>query len=387
MQRAADTLRESQRLVVKIGSSLLVDSDSGLRQQWLDSLMDDLAALHNRGCEILLVSSGAIALGRKVLSLPSRPLRLDENQAAASVGQIELARSFSESLHRHNLVASQILLTLNDTEGGSSRRTYLNARDTIHRLLSLRAVPVINENDTIATSEIRYGDNDRLAARVATMMGADLLVLLSDIEGLYSSPPDENPQAEFIECVDRITPAVESMAGCAGSELSRGGMVTKIEAGKITTSSGTSMIITSGKSLNPLKCLESGCRATLFLPHSTASAKKKWIAGQLETSGSITIDKGAVRALHSGKSLLPAGVTKVEGRFSRGDTVAIMDESGIIIARGLIGYDCDDAQLIAGKHSDDLSSILGYEGRATMIHRDNMALSDSTTKESKDNVG
>ena len=381
-QISKDILSDSSRIVVKIGSSLLVDSALGLKQEWLDSLVDDLSTFHARGCEVLLVSSGAIALGRKVLNMPDRPLRLDENQAAASVGQIELSRSFSQSLRRHNLVASQILLTLSDTEGRESRRTYLNARDTIARLLKLGSVPVINENDTIATSEIRYGDNDRLAARVATMMGADLLVLLSDIDGLYSAPPSVNADAKFIDCVESITPEIEQMAGKEGSELSRGGMVTKIEAAKITTRSGTSMIITSGKELNPLSNLLSGCRSTLFLSGEGSSSRKKWIAGQLETSGSITIDSGALKALNSGKSLLPAGVIKVEGNFSRGDTIAILDESGIIVARGLIGYDSTDAKLILGKRSDEMLSILGYEGRATMVHRDNMALSG--LKESND---
>lgn len=369
-----DILQQSKQIVVKVGSSLLVDTESGLRQEWLDSLIDDIAKLHKRNCQVLLVSSGAIALGRKVLNMPNRPLRLDENQAAASVGQIELARSFSQSLRRHNIIASQILLTLNDTEGVSSRRTYLNARDTITHLLKLGSVPVINENDTIATSEIRYGDNDRLAARVATMMGSNLLVLLSDIDGLYSVPPEEDKNAKFIDCVDNITSEIESMAGATGSELSRGGMKTKIEAGKIVTSAGTAMIITSGKTMNPLSALEQSCKSTLFLPHSRSGARKKWIAGQLELSGSLVVDDGAVRALHSGKSLLPAGVKSVDGEFSRGDMVAIHDESGNIIARGLVGYDSAEAKKIIGKRSEDMAELLGYEGRATMIHRDNMAV-------------
>lgn len=377
---AKEILQQANRIVVKVGSSLLVDEKTGLRKQWLDSLIDDIASLHKKNCEILIVSSGAIVLGKKILTLPNRPLRLDESQAAASVGQIELAHHFTKNLQRHNLIAAQILLTLNDTEGSASRRTYLNARDTISHLLKLKAVPVINENDTIATSEIRYGDNDRLAARVATMMAADLLILLSDIDGLYTKPPYENKNARLIDYVDKITPEIESMAGEKGSQLSRGGMKTKIQAAKITTSVGTNMIITSGKNLNPLQCLAKNCRCTLFVSREIKAARKKWIAGQLEINGKITIDDGAAKALLAGKSLLPAGVIKISGQFSRGDTVAILNKTGDIIARGLSGYDEEQAQKIIGKQSNDMVKLLGYEGRGVLIHRDNMVLENDNVK-------
>ncbi|MFD0916539.1 glutamate 5-kinase [Pseudahrensia aquimaris] len=368
-------LTKAKRIVIKIGSALLVDRESGVKQDWLNALADDIAALTKRGKQVLLVSSGAIALGRNVLKFPRRPLKLDESQAAAAVGQIALGKAWADALGARDIVAGQILLTLNDTEGQASRRSYLNARDTIERLLKLGAVPVVNENDTVATSEIRYGDNDRLAARVATMMDADLLILLSDIDGLYTAPPNENADAEFIPQVDAITPEIEAMAGSAGSELSRGGMVTKIEAGKIATRAGTAMVITSGTRMNPIAALEAGERATWFdAAPAHGTARKNWIAGQLEPSGTITIDDGAAKALTNGKSLLPAGVRTVDGTFDRGDAVAIQSLSGTILGHGLIAYDCDEARLIAGKRSEDLAALLGYEGRSTMIHRDDMAL-------------
>ena len=277
-----------------------------------------------------------------------------------------------------NLVPGQILLTLNDTEGRASRRSYLNARDTIERLLSFGAVPVINENDTIATSEIRYGDNDRLAARVATMLGADLLVLLSDIDGLYTAPPGSSDTAEFIAEVDSITPDIEAMAGSAGSELSRGGMVTKIEAGKIATRAGTAMIIASGKRDHPIAAISSGERHTYFKARSIkAGARKAWIAGQLEAGGSIIVDDGAAKALKRGKSLLPAGVTAVSGTFSRGDAIAIRSLDNQLLGHGLIAYDCVEADLIKGAQSDELQSLLGYAGRPALVHRDDMALVDT----------
>ncbi len=374
-------LNEARRIVIKVGSSLLVDPSTGVRQQWLDALAEDIRNLTTRGAQVLLVSSGAIAFGRNVLNLPKRSLKLDENQAAAAVGQIALGRAWSEALGSHGLVAGQILLTLNDTEGQAGRRSYLNARDTIERLLSLKAVPVINENDTIATSEIRYGDNDRLAARVATMMGADLLILLSDVDGLYTAPPANDPSATLVETIDEITPDIEAMAGSAGSELSRGGMVTKIEAGKIATRAGTAMVITSGKTNHPIAALGAGEPATWFNTRPVQGrARKNWIAGQLETSGFITIDDGAANALSRGKSLLPAGVTHVGGVFSRGDAVAIQNAAGDVLGQGLIAYDSDEARLIAGRKSEDMADLLGYEGRATMIHRDDMALSPSRVK-------
>ena len=364
-----------RRIVIKIGSALLVDPSTGVRTDWLNALAEDIAQLRKSGAQVLLVSSGAIALGRNVLELPKRALKLDENQAAAAVGQIELGRSWSEALGRHDLIAGQILLTLNDTEGQAGRRSYLNARDTIEKLLSLNAVPVINENDTVATSEIRYGDNDRLAARVATMAGADLLVLLSDIDGLYTAPPNDDPNAKLVEHVEKITPEIESMAGAAGSELSRGGMVTKIEAAKIATRAGTAMVITSGKRNNPIAALRSGEKATWFAASaSSENARKTWIAGQLETAGSIIVDDGAHKALQKGKSLLPAGVVKVVGSFDRGDAVSILDVKGQLLGRGLIAYDASEATIIAGRKSDELAEVLGYEGRSTMIHRDDMAL-------------
>ncbi|MGI9365649.1 MAG: glutamate 5-kinase [Rhizobiaceae bacterium] len=364
-----------KRIVVKVGSSLLVDPDNGVKQDWLDSLVADVAHLHRNGSQVLLVSSGAIALGRNVLKLPKRPLKLDESQAAAAVGQIELGRAWSQSLSGHGLVTGQILLTLNDTEGRAGRRTYLNARDTIERLLSFGAVPVVNENDTIATSEIRYGDNDRLASRVATMLGADLLVLLSDIDGLYTAPPSTDQTAEFIESVDSITPQIEAMAGSAGSELSRGGMVTKIEAGKIATRAGTSMIIASGKRDNPITAIAQGARHTYFGARTIKSgARKAWISGQLDTSGTIVVDNGACGALQRGKSLLPAGVVEISGSFSRGDTVTILDQSGEVLGQGLVAYDCIEAEKIKGARSDALEGLLGYPGRPALVHRDDLVV-------------
>ena len=360
-----------RRIVVKIGSSLLVD-DRGLMTDWLDSLAADLAALAAGRRDLLVVSSGAIALGRRVLDLPRGPLRLEESQAAAAVGQIALARAWSETLQRHGFTAGQILLTLGDTE---ERRRYLNARSTIATLLKLGAIPVINENDTVATSEIRYGDNDRLAARVATMMGADLLVLLSDIDGLYTAPPAINPAAEFLPLVERITPQIEAMAGAAGSELSRGGMQTKVEAAKIATAAGTAMVIASGRKPHPLKAIAEGVRCTWFGAETNpVTARKTWISGRLETRGAVVIDEGAVRALRSGKSLLPAGVKRIEGRFQRGDAVAIIGPGGEEIGRGLVAYDVGDAERIAGRNSREIEAILGYAGRAEMVHRDDMAL-------------
>ncbi|WP_185984471.1 glutamate 5-kinase [Aureimonas mangrovi] len=359
-----------RRIVVKIGSALLVDRESGLRREWLTSLGADVARLRAEGREIMLVSSGAIALGRTVLGLPSRPLRLEESQAAAAVGQIALARAYSETLGRHGIETGQILLTLGDTE---ERRRYLNARATVGTLLSLGAVPVINENDTVATSEIRYGDNDRLAARVATMMSADLLVLLSDIDGLYTAPPASDPSAAHIPHVAAITPEIEAMAGGAASLTSRGGMKTKIDAGRIATAAGAAMIITAGDRLNPLAAVERGERATLFSPVANpVTARKRWIAGHLNAAGRLTIDAGAVRALNEGRSLLPAGVKAIEGEFSRGDTILVLDEAGIEVARGLVAYDCDEARRIAGLRTDAIEAALGHAPRAAMIHRDDL---------------
>lgn len=373
-------LGEARRLVVKIGSSLLTDTITGtLNSAWLDSLADDVAALARMGKEVIIVSSGAIALGRHVLGLPPGPLRLEDSQAAAAVGQIDLAHAYEEAFRRRNLVAAQILLTLGDTE---QRRRYLNARKTIETLLGLGAVPVVNENDTVATSEIRYGDNDRLAARVASMMSAHCLVLLSDVDGLYTAPPGSNPQAVLIEEVHEITQAIEAMAGDTGTELSRGGMVTKIQAAKIAVAAGTSMVIANGKPLHPLRRLAEGAPCTWFLAKSDpVAARKRWIAGSLEPHGAVTIDAGAVAALKSGKSLLPAGVRALEGSFDRGDAVVIRDPDGVEIGRGLIAYARADAERIIGHKSDEISAILGYRGRSELIHRDDMALSQSRAEE------
>ncbi|KQY13671.1 glutamate 5-kinase [Rhizobium sp. Root482] len=368
-------LEKYRRIVIKIGSALLVDRKTGLKREWLNALCADIAALRAKGVEVLVVSSGAIALGRSVLDLAPGLLKLEESQAAAAVGQIALARAWSESLSADQIVAGQILLTLGDTE---ERRRYLNARATISQLLKMGAVPIINENDTVATSEIRYGDNDRLAARVATMTGADLLVLLSDIDGLYTAPPHLDPDARFLETITEITPQIEAMAGGAASELSRGGMRTKIDAGKIATGAGCAMIIASGKVDHPLKAVDQGARSSWFAPSgSPVTARKTWIAGQLLPAGSLAVDAGAETALRSGKSLLPAGVREVTGTFSRGDTIAIIGGEGREIARGLAGYDADEARQIAGRKSADIALILGYAGRAAMVHRDDMVMTSS----------
>jgi glutamate 5-kinase len=366
-------LADFRRVVVKVGSSLLVDAAaSRVKEDWLASLVDDIAALHGDKRDVLVVSSGAIVLGRAVLKLPAGPLRLEDSQAAAAVGQIALARTWSAVLGQRGITAGQVLVTLQDTE---ERRRYLNARSTIQRLLEWRAVPVINENDTVATNEIRYGDNDRLAARVATMASADLLILLSDIDGLYDAPPGANAQAKLVPLVPRITAEIEAMAGAAGSELSRGGMQTKIEAGKIATGGGTHMVIASGRIAHPLQAIADGARCTWFLtPANPVTARKKWIAGSLEPKGTLTIDRGAVAALRSGKSLLPAGVVRVDGAFARGDAVIIRGPDGDEIGRGLCAYDAEDAVKIVRKSSSDMHLILGIQGRVEMVHRDNLVL-------------
>jgi glutamate 5-kinase len=369
----APLLKDFRRIVVKVGSSLLVDSSAGgLKRDWLASLAADVAGLHRQKCDLLVVSSGAIALGRAVLKLASGALKLEDSQAAAAVGQIALARAWSEALGAHSVTAGQVLVTLGDTE---ERRRYLNARSTIAKLLEWRSVPVINENDTVATTEIRYGDNDRLAARVATMMSADLLVLLSDVDGLYDRPPIAGNDAKLVPVVSRITHEVEAMAGASGSDLARGGMLTKIEAGKIATTAGTHMVIASGRVLHPLQAIANGAACTWFLtPANPVTARKKWIAGSLEPRGTLTIDAGAVRALHSGKSLLPAGVIKVDGGFGRGDAVLVRGPDGHEIGRGLVAYDAEDAEKIKGRSSADVLLILGFTGRTEMIHRDDLVL-------------
>ena len=367
------SLKDFRRIVVKVGSSLLVDSSaSGLKREWLASLASDIAGLHKDKRDVLVVSSGAIALGRAVLKLPAGALKLEDSQAAAAVGQIALARAWSEALGDHGLTAGQVLVTLGDTE---ERRRYLNARSTIAKLLEWRSVPVINENDTVATTEIRYGDNDRLAARVATMVSAELLVLLSDVDGLYDRPPEAGSGARLVPVVTRITPEIEAMAGASGSALARGGMLTKIEAGKIATTAGTHMVIASGRVQHPLRAIGDGASCTWFLtPANPVTARKKWIAGSLEPRGALVIDAGAVKALRGGKSLLPAGVIKVEGGFGRGDAVVVRGPDGHEVGRGLVAYDAEDAEKIKGRSSGDVLLILGYTGRTEMIHRDDLVL-------------
>ncbi|MFI5015120.1 MAG: glutamate 5-kinase [Hyphomicrobiales bacterium] len=367
------SLASFRRIVVKVGSALLVDRDKGrLRRAWLAALAEDIGDLAAKGAEVIVVSSGAIALGRTVLGLSRGELRLEESQAAAAVGQIALARVWAEALAHEGITAGQVLLTLGDTE---ERRRYLNARATLGKLLELRAVPVVNENDTVATAEIRYGDNDRLAARVATMAGADCLILLSDVDGLYDAPPHERPDAKLIPLVERITREIEDMAGASASEYSRGGMRTKIEAARIATGAGAHMVIANGRNANPLKRIAERSPCTWFLTSSTPrAARKTFIAGTLEPKGVLMIDGGAVKALERGKSLLAAGVKRVEGEFARGDAVLIRGPGGAEIGRGLVGYDADDARRIIGRSTEDILSILGAGARAEVIHRDDLAL-------------
>jgi glutamate 5-kinase len=370
---SAARLAAARRVVVKVGSALLVDAASGqLRRAWLESLAADCATLRARGQELVLVSSGAIALGRRTLDLPAGRLRLEDSQAAAAVGQIGLAHAWQEVLGRHGLVVAQVLLTLGDTE---QRRRYLNARGTLSTLLRLGAVPVINENDTVATAEIRYGDNDRLAARVAQMLGADCLVLLSDVDGLYSADPGRDPQARFIPEIARITPEIEAMAGGAASEVGSGGMATKVLAAKIAVAAGCHMCVAAGAPLHPLRMLAEGGRCSWFLAaESPATLRKQWIAGMLKPAGELQVDDGAVRALRAGGSLLPAGVTRLAGQFDRGDAVVVRDAAGAEVARGLVAYASTDAERIRGKRSSEIEALLGYRGRDEMIHRDDLVL-------------
>ena len=365
-------LAKAKRIVVKIGSALLVDGKTGaIKASWLSSLIDDLSDARVRGAEIILVSSGAIALGRRTLGLPKGALRLEQKQAAAAVGQIALAQAWAEALRTRNMVAAQVLVTLTDTE---ERRRYLNARATLSTLLEQGAVPVINENDTVATSEIRYGDNDRLAARVASMMSADCLVLLSDIDGLYTAPPNQKG-ATFLPVVEEITPDVEAMAGKPVSGVGSGGMITKIEAGKIALGAGCNMVIASGHEMHPLRRVLDGARCTWFLANASAlQSRKRWIAGTLQPIGQLVVDEGAAAALAKGKSLLPAGVKQLQGSFTRGDTVSIVTTEGREIARGLVAYDAGDAQRILGLKSSEIEKVLGFRGRDVLIHRDDMVL-------------
>ena len=367
-------LAAARRVVVKVGSALLVEKSTGsINRAWLESLAGDVARLRSRGQEVVLVSSGAIALGRRELGLPPGKLKLEESQAAAAVGQIRLAHAWKEVLETGGFTVAQVLLTLGDTE---QRRRYLNARNTLTALLRLGAIPVINENDTVATAEIRYGDNDRLAARVSQMVSADCVVLLSDVDGLYTADPTRAPDAEFIAEVPRITAEIEAMAGGSASDVGSGGMATKVLAAKIAVAAGCSLCIAAGRGLNPLRRVESGARCTWFLAEaSPVTVRKQWIAGLLRPAGELTVDEGAVRALRAGKSLLPAGVTGVKGRFDRGDAVVVRAPDGVEIARGLAAYSSSDAERIRGRRSAELESLLGYRGRDEMIHRDDLVLS------------
>jgi glutamate 5-kinase len=371
-----DRLLSARRLVVKIGSALLVDEESGaIRRDWLDALGDDVAECRRRGQEVLIVTSGAIAVGRRHLGLDSGKLRLEEKQAAAATGQIQLAHAYQETLARHRITVAQILLTLDDTE---ERRRHLNARSTISALLRLDTVPVINENDTVATSEIRFGDNDRLAARVAAMISADALILLSDIDGLYSADPRRVPDARFIAEIREITPEIEAMAGEAPPGYSSGGMVTKLAAARVAVGAGCRMAIANGRRLNPLKAIAEGAPCSWFLPAANPlTARKRWIAGSLKPVGALTVDAGALKALMSGRSLLPAGVTSVEGEFERGDAVRVLSPDGREVARGLSAYSAADARRIMRHKSGEIEALLGYRGRDEMIHRDDLVLTQT----------
>jgi len=375
-----DVLGKSRRLVIKVGSALLADeTDGSVRRAWLASLAKEIAAMRAQGKDVVLVSSGAIAVGRQQLGLKPGKLALEEKQAAAATGQIRLAHAYQEALARHKVTVAQVLLTLDDTE---ERRRYLNARNTMMTLLRLGAVPVINENDTVATNEIRFGDNDRLAARVAAMISADTLVLLSTIDGLYTADPNVDPQAQFIPEVRSLTPDIAAMAGDALPGNSSGGMVTKLAAAGIAMSAGCRMVIADGRRAKPLTRLNAGGRATWFLPaDEPRSARKHWIATTLKPAGTLTVDDGALGALRQGRSLLPAGVVAVEGRFDRGDAVRIVTREGHEIARGLTAYDAADSRRIMGHKSREIEALLGYRGRDEMIHRDDLVVLDKHHRE------
>ena len=366
-------LASARRVVVKVGSALLVDARTGrLNRAWLETLVEDLLRLRRRGQQLILVSSGAIALGRRHLGLAPGGLRLEESQAAAAVGQIRLAHAYKELLESHDVTVAQVLLTLEDSE---QRSRYLNARATLEALLSLGALPVINENDTVATAEIRYGDNDRLAARVAQMTSADCLVLLSDVDGLYTADPNRDPKARFIAEVPQITPEIEAMAGGSASNFGSGGMATKIAAARIAVGAGCHMCIAAGAYQHPLKRIETGAHATWFLPTSTPrAARKQWIAGTLRPAGALHVDAGAMTALGAGKSLLPAGVTRAVGRFDSGDTVSVVSVAGVEIARGIAAYSDADTAKILGRRSADIEALLGFRGRKELIHRDDLVM-------------
>ncbi len=370
---AAERLRGARRVVIKIGSALLVDPIGGeLNRAWLAALIEDVVRLIERGTEVLLVSSGAIALGRRYLKLQRRDLRLEQSQAAAAAGQILLAHAYQEALAAHGLPVAQILVTIGDTE---ERERYLNARSTVNTLLGMGVVPVVNENDTVATSEIRYGDNDRLAGRVAQMISADCLVLLSDVDGLYRADPIIHPDAEPVPVVEEFTPEIEAMAGDARSGLGKGGMVTKLAAARIAVAAGCDVLIASGRRDHPLAAIEQGARATWFVAHETPrAARKQWIGGSLKPRGALVVDEGAERALGSGNSLLPRGVVQVEGDFERGAAVTVSAGGGRIIGHGLCAYSSAEARLILGRHSSEIEAVLGYRGGEELIHRDDLVL-------------
>ena len=374
MSALAD-LSKSKRIVIKIGSALLVDKAKGhVRHQWLETLGADIAALRARGQEVIIVSSGAIAVGRRHLNLSSGKLRLEESQAAAATGMVRLAHAYQEVLATHDLTLAQVLITLDDSE---NRRRYINARNTLQTLLGLGAVPLINENDTVATDEIRFGDNDRLAARVAAMVSADMLVVLSHMDGLYDRDPTGNDDAIHIPLVKgELTPEIEAMAGALKSADGTGGMVTKLAAARIALGAGTGMVIANGTEEHPIQRIEAGSLCTWFVPTaSPKSARKLWIAGSLKPNGSLIVDEGALVALLSGKSLLPAGITAIKGEFDRGDAITVCTASGAEIARGLVAYSVEDARKIIGKKTSEIENILGYRGRDEMVHRDDMVLS------------
>ena len=368
-------LTTARRVIIKIGSALLVDQETGaVNRRWLAALADDVAQFRARGQEVVIVSSGAIAVGRRHLSLGTEQLRLEESQAAAATGMVRLAHAYQEVLAEYDLTVAQVLVTLDDSE---NRRRYINARNTLETLLKLGAVPLINENDTVATDEIRFGDNDRLASRVAVMVSADALVLLSHVDGLYDKDPTENDDANHIaEVQGEISAAVQGMAGTSMSYDGSGGMLTKLEAARIAMAAGTRMAIADGTELNPLKRMEEGALCTWFLPDANPkTARKRWIASALKPAGTIVIDDGALGALNDGKSLLPAGVTDIQGRFERGDAVVVAAHDGREIARGITAYSANDARRIMGNKTSEIEGILGYRGRDEMVHRDDLVLS------------
>ena len=369
--RIAPDIRLARRLVVKIGSALLIDRISGLKQGWLAALALDVVEAKSRGTDVVLVSSGSIALGRKVLNLGDGALTLEQSQAAAAVGQIRLARAYEEVLAPHGVTTAQVLVTLEDTE---NRRRYLNSRATMETLLGFGVVPIVNENDTVATDEIRFGDNDRLAAQIAVTVGADQLILLSDVDGFYSANPHLDASAQRFDLVDTITPAIEAMAGDPVSGLSKGGMKTKLMAAKTAIAGGCAMAIMEGSVLRPLQALAQGAARTWFVAQSDPqAARKRWI-NAMKPRGELRLDSGAVTALRAGKSLLPAGVTAVSGNFGRGDPVAIISPAGDILGKGLVRYTAAEAGAIAGHRSGQIEAILGYTARAALIHRDDMVI-------------